>query len=158
MNVPRLLLLSSLLSLTAIAGDPKPQDSTTLRKMAAQLAEEAKALETTLSENASAKARKFIDWTKEESELLKRSAEALDKNQRRLADRFEEKARDLCGKRGPLAEEVHQEAKIASTKVKTNEKKGSGLESKWTDLERRQAELDAEKKKLLEETASQLGQ
>ncbi|MDX2081758.1 MAG: hypothetical protein SFU53_13320 [Terrimicrobiaceae bacterium] len=158
MKVPRLLILGALFSTIVLAGDPKPEDPSSLRKMATQLTQEAKHLEERLGDKASAKAKRFIEWTREEGELLQRSADALEKNQRRLADSFADKAKDFCSKRGPIAEEVHREAKAAEGEMKKAEGSATHIEKKWNELERRQAELDAEKRKLVEETADKLGE
>ncbi len=160
MRTPLLLLaLIALLTNISYAGNKDaPADPISLKKTAASLTEEADMIETTLGTGASADAKKFISWTREESAALTKAAEALEKNQKRLAERLASDAKEFCEKRGKLASKIHEETKKAGKKPEAvKPDRAAEMQKKWQELEKRQQELDEEKKKLLSETADQMG-
>lgn len=120
-------------------------------KAAKQMFEEAKKLEQLAATSSGADAALLNDYAKltmEEGQWLQKSGEAYGKNQIRLGERHQEKAREFCDKRGKLSEKV---GKIweKSCDPKTVQKTEPTKADKLAELEKKQAELDAEKKKLL---------
>lgn len=81
--------------------------SVDLKKQAVDL--EAKAIKE--ERKLTADEKKFIELTREESLALEKSASAFEKNQKRLAENYRDKAMAICKVRGPLAEKLFAKGK-----------------------------------------------
>ena len=140
---------------SAMAGEVPVKDTGPLeaeaRKLATELNSEASELEksaiasgTKLTEEMKA----YIDITRKEAMWAGKCAEAWSKNQKRLAENYAEKARELCGKRGPMAEKLYASDKQKpAEKVEKSEKAEKSGE--LAEIERQQAALEAKKQQLL---------
>jgi hypothetical protein len=162
---PRIFLALLAFALPALAEDWTKKDPAALaketRKLAADLRKEAEYFQTTAFKAGralSADEQKYVTYTLEEAELLQKSYEAWDKNQKRMAEKFREKAGEFCHKRGEMATKLklweEKPAAPAEGKKKEPEKKGSETAAKLAELEKQQAELDKKKKELQEAQAA----
>jgi len=157
----QIILLMALLGAVAVqAGNYEKKSPDQLAsenlKAAKQMFEEAKNLEQAAA-NASgedaAVLQNFAKLTMEEAQWLQKGGEAFEKNQIRLGERHLEKAREYCEKRGKLSDKI---TKIfeKDCEAKTTKKEGPSKADKLAELEKKQAELEAEKKKLLADEAA----
>jgi hypothetical protein len=121
------------------------------RKIAADLRKEAHHLQTGATQagrSLTADEQKYVSYTIEEAELLEKSFEAWDKNQKRMADKFREKAGEICQKRGALAHKLKLWDKKPEGPFAGEKKPGSDNAAKIAEIERQQAELERKKKEL----------
>lgn len=153
--IPRILSVLLLCGASLQAGDYVKKDADQMAaqnlKQAKQMFEEAKHHSTHASQCSAEDAavmNKFAQLTLEEAELLQKSGEAFEKKQVRLGERYQEKARELCDKRGKLVDKVsaiyQKDCDKQEAKAKPHAK-----EDKLAEIEKKEAELAAEKKRLL---------
>lgn len=158
---PRILLALVVLALPALAEDWTKKDPEALakeaRKISADLRKEAEYLQTSAFKEGralSADENKYVTYTLEEADLLQKSYEAWDKNQKRMAEKFREKAGEFCHKRGEMAAKLKLwDEKPAAPEGKKHEpekKKESDHAAKLAEIEKQQAELEKKKKELQE--------
>jgi hypothetical protein len=154
---PRLffLVLTFALAAPLLANDWIKKDSEALakeaRKIAADLRKEAEyfqASATKAGRSLTADEQKYVSYTIEEAELLEKSHEAWDKNQKRMADRYREKAAEVCQKRGAMAQKLKLWEKKPEAEVPADRKPDNA--ARIAEIERQQAELERQKKELLE--------
>lgn len=100
----------------------------------------------------------YAEATADEADWLEKSAIAYAKNQLRLAERAERKAAEYCEKRGKMLGEIDKLRPKLETKCDPDEKKSKcdsdetkTKEDRLKELNQKQAELEAEKKKLIEQ-------
>jgi len=153
LSVRRLIsLLSAGLLASAVAGEVPARDTGPLeaeaRKLATELNREASELEKaaiTSGTKLTEELKEYIDITRKEAMWAGKCAEAWGKNQKRLAENYAEKARELCSKRGPMAEKLYASGKPKP--VENVEKADKSCE--LAEIERQQAALEEKKKQLL---------
>lgn len=158
---PRIFLALLTLALPALAEDWTKKDPESLakeaRKIAADLRKEAEYFQTSAFKEGralSADENKYVTYTLEEADLLQKSYEAWDKNQKRMAEKFREKAGEFCHKRGEMAAKLKLwEEKPAEGKKKEPGKKETETAAKLAEIEKQQAELEKKKKELQEAQA-----
>jgi len=153
------LLLSVLLCVAQVqAGDYKKKDADQLASenlsQAKNMFEEAKHHQARAAASSPEDAEvlnKFAQLTFEEAEWLQKSGEAFEKKQIRLGERYQEKARELCDKRGKLSEKITAIYKkdCADKTAKSEKDTGTSQENKIAEIEKKEAQLAAEKKRLL---------
>lgn len=159
-TVPHLLLALFLAGSTLHAVDaPKDPDQAASEnlKQARQMYEEAKSHAELAAKCAKEDAdvlSKFAQMTFEEAEWLQRSGEAYEKKQIRLAERYLQKARELCEKRGKLGDKIaaiYQKECDKSSAATASKKKdeAQAKAERLAEIEKKEAELAAEKKLLL---------
>lgn len=101
----------------------------------------------------------YAEATASEAEWLEKSAEAYSKKQLRLADRADRKAAEYCEKRGKMMGAIDKlrpklnAEKKAEKKAEKNEGEEPSDSQRLEEIERKQAALKAEKKKLLEQNS-----
>lgn len=157
---PRIFLALCLLALPALAEDWTKKDPEALakeaRKIAADLRKEAEYFETSAHKEGrtlTADEKKYLTYTIEEAALLEKSYEAWDKNQKRMAEKFREKAGEFCQKRGEMAAKLKLwEEKPAAPEAE--KKKDSDTAAKLAEIEKQQAELEKKKKELQDAQAA----
>ena len=116
-------------------------------KLAAELNREASELEKaaiTSGTKLTDEVKSYIDITRKEAMWAEKSAAAWSKNQKRLAENYAEKARELCGKRGPMAEKI-----FAGDKQKPVDKSTDSVD--LAEIERQQAALEWKKQQILKD-------
>lgn len=97
---------------------------------------------------------KFAQMTFEEAEWLQRSGEAFEKKQIRLAERYQQKAQELCEKRGKLGDKIaaiYQKKcdKPDSASPASKKDEAQSKADRLAEIEKKEAELAAEKKLIL---------
>lgn len=145
--------------LPAIANEGARKDPEALaneaRKAAADLRKEAEHFKIRAEKDGrtlTSDEEKYLSYTLEEADLLGRSGEAWEKNQMRMAEKFREKAAEFCRKRGEMAAKL----KLwddACAPASDEKAKPSTTADKVAEIEKQQAELEAQKKALLETEA-----
>jgi hypothetical protein len=121
------------------------------RKLSAELRKEAEYLQSSATKagrSLSADEQKYVSYTIEEAELLEKSLEAWDKNQKRMADKYREKAGELCHKRGEMAAKLKLWEKKPEDQGPVATEKKPDHAAKIAEIERQQAELERKKKEL----------
>lgn len=108
-----ILALSAGLSTSLLAGDPMKMDPEMMvkesRKIASQIRKDTQYLVEQASKEGralSADEKKFLALSVEEADLLEKSVDAWDKNQKRMSEKYREKAMEICQKKGELAGKV----------------------------------------------------
>ncbi len=162
---PRIFLVLLALALPALAEDWTKKDPEAIakeaRKIAADLRKEADYLQTRAFQEGralSADEKKYVTYTLEEADLLQKSYEAWDKNQKRMAEKFREKASEFCHKRGEMAGRLKlwEEKKPSLDDKKGGDKTQSEKAAKLAEIENQQAELERKKKELQESPSTGL--
>jgi len=135
----------------AIAGDYK-KDAEAMAKESAKRAveflQEAKSLEERAAKATGAEAekiKKFADLTREEAEALTKASKAWANNQLRLAEKHQQKANELCEKRGKLAPAIYppcDEKKACDPKAKTELDKSKPQKTELEKLHEQIEEMD----------------
>lgn len=124
------------------------------RKIAADLRKEAHHLQADAAQagrSLTAEEQKYVSYTVEEAELLEKSFEAWEKNQKRMAEKFRQKASEICQKRGDLAQKLKLWEKKPEPQFAGEKKPGApDNAAKIAEIERQQAELERQKKELLQ--------
>lgn len=151
-------VLISMLAAPLLAGDFEKKDPKVVAaenlKMAKSMKEEAAFMEKEaqkLQGDDAAIVKDYAKFTAEEAEWLFKSSEAYGKNQFRLGERHQQKAAEYCEKRGKLLKKLEE----IRPKFKADDKGQNSPTNveKLAEIERKQAELEAEKKKLLEKNS-----
>jgi len=124
-------------------------------KLAKSLMEEARFMDSAaikLEDKEAKIVKTYAEATANEAEWLEKSAVAYTKKQVRLAERAQRKAAEYCEKRGKMLGEIEE----IRPKLKGNtESKGSKEKlGRLDEINRKQADLEAEKKKLIEQSAN----
>jgi hypothetical protein len=159
---PWVFLALCILSLPALAEDWTKKDPEALakeaRKISADLRKEAEYFESSAHKEGrtlTADEKKYLTYTIEEATLLEKSYEAWDKNQKRMAEKFREKAGEFCHKRGEMAAKLKLwEEKEKPAAPQAEKKKDSDTAAKLAEIEKQQAELEKKKKDLQEAQAA----
>jgi len=147
-------LVACLFALPVLAGDVKKDPEVQARenlKMAKSMMDEAKFMEKAALQLEGAEAKTVSEYAKvtaEEAEWLAKSSEAYSKNQIRLAERFQRKASECCEQRGKMLGKI--DALRPKMKGEACEEKPATSADQLAEIERKQAELEQEKKALLE--------
>jgi len=151
-----MFLAGSMLHAVDAPRDPDQAASENL-KQAKQMYEEAKNHAEQAAKCAKEDAdilSKYAQMTFEEAEWLQRSGEAYEKKQIRLAERYLQKARELCEKRGKLGDKIaaiyQKECDKPSPDAAPQKKDDAhGKAERLAEIEKKEAELAAEKKLIL---------
>jgi len=149
-------LLSVTLLTSAMAGDLPVRNAGEMEAKARKLSLELHREATELEKKAFASGAKLTKETEDYIEILRQEAQWAEKsstawgnNQKRLAEKYEEKVREFCEKRGPLAKKVYACEEKESEKKKSEKCEEKEKAITLEEIERQQAALEEKKQKVL---------